>query len=204
MAAIFEHCVFIHIPKTGGTTIRSACSDLIRGETDHIEEPSDAKHSSFEMIQGQIGDRPCFATVRGTLDWYRSVWCHRKQRGLDGYTGLLGEELWRDDFPEWIGSVTVHEPGAYGGLLNAMIGESGASLVRTDHLWDDLQSVLLAMGERWRCVRPMMPQNIAGIEQNMAHWTSDLVDRILAVEGPGKYPDVFYERHGDRLGKGLV
>ena len=44
----------------------------------------------------------------------------------------------------------------------------------------------------------------AGAEQNDAHWTSDLVERVLSTEGFGKYPDAFMDKHGDRLGKGLV
>lgn len=199
MGLYLPNSVYIHIPKTGGTTVRKLVEsmDLSRGETGHQAMlPVERQHSPFEWMRGEVGDRQAFATVRPTLDWYRSQWMHKTRTGHG--SGIISDENFRPDFGDWVTHVTKDHSGHYGWFLTHMLRGSHALLVRTDNLFDDLKDALERLGEDFVWPYPdqthMMNRASAG-EKADAEWTPALTSLVHGSEGTGTFPTVFIDEY---------
>ena len=86
--------IFIHIPKTGGTSIESA---LCRKEPDH------RKHISFSQYESELGSGIksyfVFSVVRNPWDRMVSYWKYRQGKKQAPIDGKLS------DFTDWINFV---------------------------------------------------------------------------------------------------
>lgn len=63
---ITEHFVFIHLPRTGGTFLRRACSGS------DVRVLVTKGHLGVEHIPEEHSDLPIFAVIRNPWDWYVS------------------------------------------------------------------------------------------------------------------------------------
>ena len=71
-ALILERCVFLHVPKTGGTWAAEALGrqGLVRAR---ITAPDGSTHPTLATVR-QVTDLPVMATVRDPVAWLRSFW----------------------------------------------------------------------------------------------------------------------------------
>ena len=203
MGLILPKSVFIHIPKTGGTTVRKLCErmGLSRGETGHgAMSGVERQHSPFGWMKGEVGARRAFATVRRTLDWYQSQWMHKTRTG-EG-SGIISDENYRAEFAAWVRHVTVSHSGHYGWFLNHMLAGSDALLIPTHDLFDGLKITLERLHEsfEWAALDDSWVMNAAGAEErSQAVWTSELVALVQVSDGVQLYPDLFLEQYEENL-----
>lgn len=204
MALYLPRSVFIHIPKTGGTTIRRMVEgmSLDRGETGHSAMgPVVNQHSPFAWVKGESGSRKVFASVRHTLNWYQSIWCHRKR--TDQGSGIVSDENYRSDFEEWVRHVSEAMPGHYGWKLCEMLDGSDPLLIETDvDLFGGLKRVLEEYGEHFDWPNPdetYVMNRASDEEKRDCQWTNELRGLIQSHEGDGEYPESFTVRYRDNL-----
>lgn len=74
--------VFVHIPRTGGSTIRAVLAD-------HADPnaPIFPTHAAYDELPQRLRDRPAFCVVRNPWDWYVS-WYHNGLRNGQRLSGL--------------------------------------------------------------------------------------------------------------------
>lgn len=77
-----DRFIHVHIPRTGGTTLRWSIFPAIKG----LEILDDAEHLSYSMMVRRCQDLgypipPAFAVVRNPWDWYVSQWRWLQQIG---------------------------------------------------------------------------------------------------------------------------
>jgi len=140
------------------------------------------------------------ASIRDTVSWYTSVWCHQKRTGTGN--GITGTEMWVDHFERWFWNVIEKKPGEYNRLLCAMLnGSENPLLIRTDKLLAGLVTALTLAGEDFE-IRPLVntpPANVAAAEKSLCVWTDDMKQAIVETEGMFKYPDGFLSRYEENL-----
>lgn len=154
------------------------------------------QHARYDMCCKEIGERRVFASVRPTLEWYRSVWCHQKREGTGN--GISGPENFNDNFETWIFDIADRFPGHYGHFLNGMLGNAPKPLLlRTRHLLKDLAFALTICDETFNIVHLVTTnsQNRASSEKLNAKWTPEMEQAILKGEGEEEYPDLFLAQH---------
>ena len=71
-ALVLDHCIFLHVPKTGGTWVTSALREqgLVRAT---IFTPQGADHPTIEMVQA-ASSLPIISAVREPVGWLQSYW----------------------------------------------------------------------------------------------------------------------------------
>jgi hypothetical protein len=69
---VASELVFVHIPRTGGSFIRSVLRDHLELDPN---APKLAGHASYDELPVEFRDRPGFCVVRNPWDWYVS-WYH--------------------------------------------------------------------------------------------------------------------------------
>lgn len=214
MAVLMPNSVFICIPKTGTQTVRRALLDAnipqVEIGTTELREVqpglSQIRHASYWQISSFCEDRQVIASVRPTLEWYQSVWCHRKRTGEEGY-GLIHTDNWRENFGDWIrwncGAGLSH----YGTFMCQVLDGADPILIETENLLDDLASALDASGEKFE------PDLIIGAEsrnqstvryKDQCRYSEELVRLVQGTEGCGTYPQRFMNEYGDRFAGQLL
>ena len=97
---VTEQFVFVHVPKTGGSFVRT----LIRTHMRVVAEYTD--HASYDKLPPEFADLPVLRVVRNPWDWYVS---HYHYAQVQGKPGLAGELFFGPDrrapFPEFIAAV---------------------------------------------------------------------------------------------------
>jgi hypothetical protein len=76
--------VFIHIPRTGGSFVRSVLAGHIPPDPD---APAFATHAAYRELPPELRDRPAFCIVRNPWDWYVS-WYHNGLKHRSRLSGL--------------------------------------------------------------------------------------------------------------------
>ena len=161
MAFVTDKTLFIHVQKTGGMTVRRTLYQLrpigresgdAEGER-HIGLPElRATHPGIEA------GRLSFGFVRNPVSWLVSRWAfavetgypvHIKHRGSAAAVWMAA--CWSDNFETFIGNVLDRYPGIATQTMFRMLGlwsEKPVDRVgRTEHLAQDLASILVEAGE---------------------------------------------------------
>ena len=132
MAILTDSTVVLHVPKTGGRSVRWAM------ESEHVARedvggerawdlPGRGEVFTFSGIGNKvhavppadsIGDRAVIATIRHPADWLRSV--HGHDEGWHG--GYLGDWAQRyEHFDDFAMDVTQKDPGIVGDVFRSYI-----------------------------------------------------------------------------------
>lgn len=70
--------VFVHIPRTGGTFVRTLLADHLAADP---KGPTLAAHAAYEELPPELRGRPVFCLVRNPWDWYVSWYHYVMSRG---------------------------------------------------------------------------------------------------------------------------
>jgi len=105
---------FIHIPKCGGTTVRSYLSGVEVGEIMPLGKDC-AIRSPFHRMPEKRPAGKVFTVVRHPADWIRSYWlnCSSQTRFLDQYMS--------DDLDDFARRLCAGSPGYVSALYSAHI-----------------------------------------------------------------------------------
>lgn len=200
MAMLLKRSAFIHIPKTGGTTIKAAMRragvKMRLSGNDSMDVFSERQHACYRDVEDEIDGRAVFASIRNTKGWYSSIWCHHKREGTGN--GATGPEHWNERFEPWFWGVIDKLPGHYGKFLNGMLGEAASPmLIRTSHLLQDLCATLTICGEDYDIKKLVNTPsaNVAAKEKSLVVWTSEMEQALSDSEGAERYPEIFLDKH---------
>ncbi len=150
MAVLTKRTAFLHLPKTGGTTVRAFLDThgLIVRETNSGEPLASRMHSTFRQAQSEIGpDRFVMIASRDPLDWYVSFWRHRQRHGTPKGAGWMPvDDVWSDDFTTWVRNVIGMYPD---GLYTRMFQGFTDGLIDAPNQWAILSSRRLLTDLCW-------------------------------------------------------
>ena len=93
MLVVCDRLVFLHVPKTGGTWVKTA----LRSQGYHYSGPR------FEHVPAsEVGlDLPMFGFVRSPVDWYCSMFAYCKTTGANLEAAKTWLTIAGDSFPEF-------------------------------------------------------------------------------------------------------
>jgi Tfp pilus assembly protein PilF len=135
------------VPKTGSTWIRAKVKELGL-EVEEVGDPAMREHDQLAAF-----DRKKFryvgAFVRNPIDWYRSYWAYRMERGWrPAYA--LDRECASDDFETFVRRAVSILPGALANIYGSYIGSAARPvdfIGRQEQLEGDFGGFLALIGE---------------------------------------------------------
>ncbi len=144
-ALVLDHCVFLHVPKTGGTWVTSALREqgLVRA-TIHTADGAD--HPTAATVAA-VTSLPIIASVREPVSWLQSYWCffhvrawRPSQRGPIPCLDTL-MDLTAPDFQTFAARYLSRRPGYVTELLRSYV-DGAAHVCRQERLLQDLRDAL--------------------------------------------------------------
>jgi hypothetical protein len=98
---VSDHFVYLHMPKTGGGTIRRVLQDVLPAGYVRLG-PHPHVHPGWQLIPPEAADLPVFCHVRNPWDWYVSWYCFSSRRAPK--TAKLWVSAFGDqpDFPTFL------------------------------------------------------------------------------------------------------
>lgn len=187
-----HNAVFIHIPKTGGTTV----SKFIFQEFGRdIMKVNGAKpgHIGARWIEK---DMFRFSFVRNPISWWESVWkmcasMKKEDFWRMGYQPLgIVAPFWDKDFNKFMERVIKFTPGFYCEMLTWYLGKdlNGLEFIgRTQYLKADLYTAFEKMGadiDR----KKIEKMKTYGARKQSVKWDRDIENKIIVLE------KAYYER----------
>ena len=179
MAVQLSNSVFYHVPKTGGTWVRSA-----------LDRAKISRHEigSYHRIPFEAKEMYSFCFVRHPCDWYKSFFCFRSLSGWKpGHEKIDDYET--KDFSEFIVNCTS-TPGWLTERFSPYV--DGVDFVgKQENLCEDLIIALNAAGELFdeEDIRTMTPVNqaadlvLSGAKYgDCAVWTPELRQLVWESE----------------------
>lgn len=148
---ILSDCVFLHVPKTGGTWALSALrrQGIVLAT---LQDPNGSDHPDLATVRSVIPDKPAIAAVREPVSWLRSFWrfFYRRnwrpssQGNVPGMEPLLA--MAAPTFAEFAQRYLSRRPGYISELMRSY-AEGAEHVCRQEHLVDDLLMALVACGQ---------------------------------------------------------
>ncbi|MEK7563136.1 MAG: sulfotransferase family 2 domain-containing protein [Patescibacteria group bacterium] len=173
MALLLPHSIFFHIPKTGGSWVRSAVSNAGIPVNEIIKVPA-KKHLSAGTLMHtcptdvHLTDRFRFAFVRHPLTRYQSYWCFRMLHGWDSEL-QIDRICQNDNFEKFVWAVLTEAPeGWVTRNYCKFLGNDFRFLDfvgRMENLADDLVTALTLAGESFdeQALRATPPLNVSSV-----------------------------------------
>lgn len=179
--------VFIHIPKTGGTTVSKF---LFQEFGKHIQTLNGHKtgHIKTRYVEKELFK---FAFVRNPIDWWESVWkmlgAMSKEQFWNGAgfqpLGIIAP-LYDKDFNKFMTNVIRFVPGFYSEMLTWYLGKNydGLDFVgRTRYLKTDLKEVLNKIGHEFDYNKLKNFPNFGGGKRTIV-WEKKIENEIIKLE----------------------
>jgi len=161
MALVTRRHLFIHVPKTGGTTVRAIFEELGLGPResgrfeveDHYTLPQIAA-AHPELLAGRV----TFGFVRHPVDWMKSRWAWAVRSEFADKIARDAEaanhwmaSCWSDDFEEFVAAYLERFPGiATQTMFKALglwSGRPAGYIGRTERLVESVAAALTLGGE---------------------------------------------------------
>lgn len=194
MALQLPKSVFIHIPKTGGTWVRSAifasgipCNEVFGELKVNPVDANKLLHCKPCDLRSQGFFR--FAFVRNPVTFYQSYWAYKMRKGKADYN-VFDKDYMRDDFSDFVKTVTTDFPGWVSRLYRKFLGEEYDMvnfIGRQEDLQNDLVQALRLAGETFNedALRAMPAKNLAAQSDEWKEqcvYTDDLLTRVCEAE----------------------
>ena len=145
MALRLRTCIYIHIPKTGGTWV----TKLLQKEGRVLEIANPTHLTLTELLEdpayaGWEG-LPAFTFLRHPLSWYKSYFAYRTRFGWAKGSGL-DRDCWNADFSTFVLRASEQHPGYLGDSYGRFV--KGIDYVRPfETLRESLIEILGLVGE---------------------------------------------------------
>jgi Tfp pilus assembly protein PilF len=144
-----SNALLLLVPKTGSTWIRQKVKELGL-PVEEVGDPAMREHDFLTAFDrsayGFVG-----AFVRDPIDWYRSYWSYRMERGWRPQYPL-DRHCRNDDFESFVRCAVTTLPGALGNIYTSYVGEPGADVDfvgRQERLAEDFMRFLRLAGEEF-------------------------------------------------------
>lgn len=204
-----QNSVFIHIPKTGGTSVTVALGEagnikydyrfdcdptglkyddhckLFKGK-DYLQHPPNSMpHAKIIHLRPEDKVLPKFIILRDPFAWYRSYWLHHMRHRWTTeinppYLGNGGGY----SFGAWMKNMVDDSNrvgiGYYSRYIKDWIDDKTA-VVRLDHLHCDLKATLENFGESIDCLKYLGRKNVNN-ESSSLVIPLNIVDRIRELD----------------------
>lgn len=196
MPIVTDKCVFLHVPKTGGTWVKHAMTVLGLNPIDmgdqHEHFPHILKYESAEFFEKRF----VFAMVRHPITWYQSKWAFRLKHGWQPQHPL-DWECASNDFHQFVDNLISFAPTGwctwlFDAYTNPPRVNGRRSFVnyvgRMENLVEDFITAMKLAGHDINVnkTRAILTTNSSKMDEfdskDLAKYTPQLYNRVLAVE----------------------
>jgi Tfp pilus assembly protein PilF len=142
-----SNALLLLVPKTGSTWIRRKVKEL-ELPVEEVGDPAMREHD-FLTAFDRSAYRLVGGFVRNPIDWYRSYWSYRMERGWRPQYPL-DRHCQSDDFETFVRRAVTILPGALGNIYTSYIGEHEHEIEfvgRQERLEEDFARFLRLAGE---------------------------------------------------------
>lgn len=187
MAVVLPHSIFIHFPKTGGTTVREAIRSTGIPWYEYPDPAGNraAFHLGVPYLDAVMEGRITFTFLRDPVSWYKSFWA---QMQLHPEKDMKIDEFMDSDFVRFVRSVAEGLPGAlYDVYRDIVVSKENVDVIaNTEILNRALPLILRYAGEEFENITIGRYQISAG---RMTDAFADVPDEVydMIVESEQDY-----------------